>query len=118
MDRCTGRRDITEILLKTALNTTQSINHSNTTITNSSTISNTTTTTATITAIIFTSAITSALPGWLSGERVGLMTWWLRIRSPVEATFLSGVFFASHLCRSMWEKESVALERKVLLVLV
>ena len=25
MDRCTGRRDITEILLKTALNTTQSI---------------------------------------------------------------------------------------------
>ena len=26
MDRCTGRRDITEILLKTALNTIQSIN--------------------------------------------------------------------------------------------
>ena len=24
--------------------------------------------------------------------RVGLMTWWLRVRSPVEATFLSGVF--------------------------
>ena len=33
-----------------------------------------------------------ALPGWLSGERVGLMTWWLRVRSPIEATFLSGVF--------------------------
>ena len=33
-----------------------------------------------------------ALPGWLSGEHVGLMTWWLRVRSPVEATFLSGVF--------------------------
>ena len=33
-----------------------------------------------------------APPGWLSGERVGLMTWWLRVRSPVEATFLSGVF--------------------------
>ena len=31
-------------------------------------------------------------PGWLSGERVGLMTWWLRVRSPVEETFLSGVF--------------------------
>ena len=31
-------------------------------------------------------------PGWLSGEHVGLMTWWLRVRSPVEATFLSGVF--------------------------
>ena len=28
MDRCTGRRDITEILLKAALNTTQSINQS------------------------------------------------------------------------------------------
>ena len=33
-----------------------------------------------------------APPGWLSGERVQLMTWWLRVRSPVEATFLSGVF--------------------------
>ena len=33
-----------------------------------------------------------ALPGWLSGERVGLITWWLRVRSPVEETFLSGVF--------------------------
>ena len=31
-------------------------------------------------------------PRWLSGERVGLMTWWLWVRSPVEATFLSGVF--------------------------
>ena len=28
-------------------------------------------------------------PGWLSGERVGLMT---RVRDPVEAKFLSGVF--------------------------
>ena len=33
-----------------------------------------------------------ASPGWLSGERVGLMTWWLWVRSPVEANFLSGVF--------------------------
>ena len=24
-----------------------------------------------------------ALPGWLSGERVGFMTWWLRVRFPV-----------------------------------
>ena len=31
-------------------------------------------------------------PGWLSGERVGLMTWWLRVRSLVEVTCLSGVF--------------------------
>ena len=31
-------------------------------------------------------------PGWLRGERVGIMTWWLRVRSPVEANFLSGVF--------------------------
>ena len=29
--------------------------------------------------------------GWLSGERVGLMTWWFRVGSPVEANFLSGV---------------------------
>ena len=30
--------------------------------------------------------------GWLSGERVGLVTRWLRVRDPVEANFLSGVF--------------------------
>ena len=34
----------------------------------------------------------AAPPRWLSGERVNLMTWWLRVRSLVEATFLSGVF--------------------------
>ena len=33
-----------------------------------------------------------APPGWLSGEHVGLTTWWLRIRSPVEVTFLSAYF--------------------------
>ena len=33
-----------------------------------------------------------ALPMWLSGERVRFMIWWLRVRSPVEANFLSGVF--------------------------
>ena len=33
-----------------------------------------------------------APPGWLSGERVRLMTWWLWVWSPVEATFLSNVF--------------------------
>ena len=33
-----------------------------------------------------------APPGLLSGERVGLMTCWLRVRSPVEVTFLSGIF--------------------------
>ena len=31
-------------------------------------------------------------PEWVSGEHVGLMTWWLRVQSTVEATFLSGVF--------------------------
>ena len=31
-------------------------------------------------------------PGWLGVERVGFMTWWLWVRSPVEANFLSGVF--------------------------
>ena len=25
-----------------------------------------------------------ARPGWLNGEHVGLMTWWLRVRSPVD----------------------------------
>ena len=34
----------------------------------------------------------SAAPGWLSGARVVLMTWWLWIRFPVEKTFLSGLF--------------------------
>ena len=34
----------------------------------------------------------NASPGWLICERGGLMTWWLRVRSPVEATFLSGMF--------------------------
>ena len=38
------------------------------------------------------SCVLETPPGWLSGEHVGLMTWWLRVRSPVEATFLSGVF--------------------------
>ena len=33
-----------------------------------------------------------APPGWLSGEHVRLMNWWLRVRPPVEVTFLSGVF--------------------------
>ena len=32
------------------------------------------------------------MPGWLSGERVGLMTWWLGVRDAVEANFLSDVF--------------------------
>ena len=32
------------------------------------------------------------LPGWLSGERVRIMTWWLRVRSPVKVNFLFGIF--------------------------
>ena len=32
-------------------------------------------------------------PGWLSDELVRLMTWWLWVRSPDEATFLCGVFW-------------------------
>ena len=35
---------------------------------------------------------TYAPTGWLSGERVRLMTWWLRVRDPDEANFLCGVF--------------------------
>ena len=33
-----------------------------------------------------------APPGWLSGERVRLMTWWLRVQYPFKANFLSSVF--------------------------
>ena len=29
-----------------------------------------------------------APPGWLSGEGVRLMAWWLSVQSPVEVTFL------------------------------
>ena len=36
--------------------------------------------------------MSKAPPRWFSGERVGLLTWWLSVRSPVEAKFLSGVF--------------------------
>ena len=36
--------------------------------------------------------ILKAPPGWLSGERVELTTWWLWVWFLVEATFLSGVF--------------------------
>ena len=34
----------------------------------------------------------TATPGWLSGEHVGLMTYWLWVQDPVDANFLSGVF--------------------------
>ena len=34
----------------------------------------------------------TASPGCLIAERVGLMTWRLRVRYPVEANFLYGVF--------------------------
>ena len=34
----------------------------------------------------------TAPPGWLSGERVGFISWWLGVGSPVEVTSLSGVF--------------------------
>ena len=50
---------------------------------------------------------------WLSGDDlvvVSLIPGW--------GDFSFRHIFASHLCRSMWEKESVALERKVVLVLV
>ena len=33
-----------------------------------------------------------APPRWVSGWCVRLQTWWLRVQSPVEVTFLSGVF--------------------------
>ena len=33
-----------------------------------------------------------APPKWLSGERIGLMTWWLRVEDPVKAKFFSAEF--------------------------
>ena len=60
---------------------------------------------------IFSSA--NASPGWLSGERVGLMTRWMCVRSPGEATFLSGVFSpltSAEACekssRWLWKEQS------------
>ena len=53
-----------------------------------------------------------APPGWLSGERVRLMTCWLRVRFRVEATFHSGLFpplTSAEACekssRWLWEKK-------------
>ena len=48
-----------------------------------------------------------APPGWLSGDRVGLVTWWLGVRYPVEANFISGVLApltSAEACRksSLW----------------
>ena len=40
----------------------------------------------------FTSEFILASPGWLSGEQIGLITWWLGVRDPAEGNFLSGVF--------------------------
>ena len=40
-----------------------------------------------------------------SGERVRLMTWWLRVQSSVEATFLSSVF-SPLTSAEAWEKSS------------
>ena len=51
-------------------------------------------------------------PGRLSFERVGLMTWWLWVRSTVEANFLSCVFSlltsaeaCEKSCRWLWKEK-------------
>ena len=53
--------------------------------------------------------------GWFSGERVGLMTWWLCVPSPVEETFRSGVFLpltSVEACKKrsqwLWKKSCVS----------
>ena len=71
------------------------------------------------------SLVLKALPRWLRGEHVGLMTWWLRVRSLVEATFLSGVFSpltSAEACEksSQWilgKKSCVSTGRKHICVL-
>ena len=67
----------------------------------------------------------NAPPGWISGERVRLRTWWLWVRSLVEVTFLSGVFspFTSAeaceksswwLCVSMvWESQETHMRHRL-----
>ena len=40
--------------------------------------------------------------GWLTGERVGLVTWWLWVQDLVEGNFLSGVFSPLTSEKSSW----------------
>ena len=56
--------------------------------------------------------------GWLSGELVGLMTWWLRVQDLAEANFLSGVFsplISAEVCE---RKVVSSFGKNVVLVLV
>ena len=52
------------------------------------------------------------------GERVGLMTWRLWVRSPVEATFLSGVFSPLTSAEACEKSSRWLWKEKVVLVLV
>ena len=55
--------------------------------------------------------------GWLSGERVGLMAWWLWVRDPVEANFLSSLFLLVT-CAKNLRKVVGDFGKKVVIVLV
>ena len=70
MDRCTGRRDVSDILLKTTLNTIKLFNQSS------------------------TQALPSRVAQWWACRA---HVWWLWVWSLVEATVLSGVFRLSYL---------------------
>ena len=55
------------------------------------------------------------LPGWLSGERVWLTTWWLWVWYPVEANSLSGIFLplisaeaCEKSCQWLWKESCVS----------
>ena len=87
MNNVSCRRDMTEILLKAAWNTIQSINKSLSIL-----LPGIKSSTRAECVGQWNSQSWLAPHGWLSGKRVGLMTWWLCVRSPVEATFVSGVF--------------------------
>ena len=58
-----------------------------------------------------------APPGWLKGEHVGLMTWWLWVRSPVKANILSSLFLHSPLQKHV-RKVVGGFGKKAVLVLV
>ena len=55
-------------------------------------------------------------PGWVNGDRVGLMTWWLRVQYPVEANFPA--YFRLSLLPRHVRKVVGSFGKKAVLVLI
>ena len=62
--------------------------------------------------------LVSAPPGWLSGERVGLMTWWLCVRVSIEAKYLFSAYFHLSPLLKLVRKVVGGFGKKFVLVLV